>query len=313
MSTSTREKGDCTSCGHTMSGHTAAKHSKCGKCGKRVVVCQTGSHGLVHMEGVDATGWRICYVPCYCGEDYYPDTARAAIQLQPWEYKSDHTAYRPVEDFLDGEDDSVEISGVIDEEEGAYDYYQEPGESSSSAAAAAPAEDALGLEEEPEAVPDHIGDLADQLGMVAVDDDEQGGSPFAQPPAVPDEEFKYVDTYLRKGKHVYFMYDELEYKTNRKDWEWMEYEDQRSGEISNVFQNRFQRSFLTWELPSTQRDDDYIEAAENRKGKAEDKGKGKEKEEGKGKGKGKEKEEGKGKGKGKEKEEGKGKDKRKRS
>lgn len=306
MSTSTREKGDCPRCGHGLSGHTAAKYSRCRKCGQRIVVCQAGSHGLVHMDMVDATGWRICYVPCYCGKDYYPDTARAAIQLQPWEYKSDHPAYRPVEDFYDAEDDSVELSGAMDEGEGAYDRYQEPGESSSSgAAAAALAEEALGLEEEPEAVQDQIGDLADQLGIFAIDDDAQEESPFLQPPDVPDQEFTYVDTYLRKGKHVYFTHDELEYKTNRKDWVWMEYEDESSGEIYFIFQNQIQPSFVTRELPNTQRDDDYIETIEKRKGK----GKGKEKEEGKGKRKGKETEDGKGKVKEKDND----KDKRKRS
>ncbi|KAB5572224.1 hypothetical protein GE09DRAFT_1216810 [Coniochaeta sp. 2T2.1] len=309
-----------------MSGHTAAKYSKCGRCGQRVVVCQAGSHGCMHPE-VDASGWRICYVPCYCGNDYYPDTAKAATPLQPWEYKSDHPAYRPVEDCFDVEDGSIELSHVMNEEDGPYDHYQEPGESSSSAAAAAPAEQWWGLEEESEAVPDQVGDLADQLDSVALDDDEQGE---IQPLAEPDQEFTYVDTYLKKGKHVCFTHNELEYKTSRGDWVWTECENESSGEIYSFFQNRIQPSILTRELPSTQRDSDYIETAEWKgkgadKGKGEDKGKGKGNEEGKGKGKGKENEEGKreregkGKGKGKEnekqrdEEKDRNKDKRKRS
>lgn len=52
-------------------------------------------------------GWRICYRPCSCGTQYYPDHALGATELQPWEYKIDHEGYRPVEEFFGDDGDSA--------------------------------------------------------------------------------------------------------------------------------------------------------------------------------------------------------------
>ncbi len=42
--------------------------------------------------------WRLedLLHPCYCGEQYYPDKARAAVPLASHEYKPGHPGYRPL-------------------------------------------------------------------------------------------------------------------------------------------------------------------------------------------------------------------------
>lgn len=69
-----------------MDGHTKASRSKCKKCKKRIFVCQAGQHD-------EGGGWRICYIPCECGQRYYPSTAAAARPLEPTEYASTHPEY----------------------------------------------------------------------------------------------------------------------------------------------------------------------------------------------------------------------------
>lgn len=91
MSTSSGESGFCNYCGHPMDGHTKASHSKCKRCKKRIYVCQAGQHD-------EGGGWRICYVPCGCGQKNYPSTARAARPLEPTEYASTHPQYESPND-----------------------------------------------------------------------------------------------------------------------------------------------------------------------------------------------------------------------
>lgn len=42
-----------------------------------------------------ALGWRICWLPCSCGEEYYPDKARATRPLASHEYRPGHAGFRP--------------------------------------------------------------------------------------------------------------------------------------------------------------------------------------------------------------------------
>ena len=123
-----------------MNGHTKASWSKCKKCKKRFFICQAGSHG---PKG--ARGWKICSKPCSCGRKYYPDTAKAATDLEPAQYGSAHPAqtgakgynpiYYPSEANYTGEDAYVDETygedGYLPEgeasttgQEATYDYQQ---------------------------------------------------------------------------------------------------------------------------------------------------------------------------------------------
>ncbi|KAH6628119.1 hypothetical protein F5144DRAFT_296976 [Chaetomium tenue] len=97
MSTESGRKGSCNRCGHPMGKHAKKRDSKCQKCKKTFDICQVGFHGSVSGgQPVDtAVGWRICWVPCSCGEQYYPDKARAARPLASHEYKPEHPGFRP--------------------------------------------------------------------------------------------------------------------------------------------------------------------------------------------------------------------------
>lgn len=86
MSTDSGEPGFCIYCGHFLSAHTKERHAKCKKCKKRILICQAG----VHATGA---GWKICHLPCSCGEGYYPSNAKAARLLQPTEYAETHPDY----------------------------------------------------------------------------------------------------------------------------------------------------------------------------------------------------------------------------
>jgi hypothetical protein len=84
MSTSSGRKGSCERCGHFLDGHARTSESKCKKCHKLFDICQVATH----------RGWRICFIPCNCGEKYYPDKARAAVPLASHEYQPNHPGYR---------------------------------------------------------------------------------------------------------------------------------------------------------------------------------------------------------------------------
>jgi len=174
---------------------------------------------------VNPAGWRICYRPCSCGENYSPDAAKAATNLEPWEYRLDHEAYRPVDDFFEPQT-------------------QEPMESS-----------VLASQEEGEAE-----DLSAQLAQFTIQDEDVG----------PSNLKVYVDTYLKKGKHVYFAYGGVEYKSSAKDWEWQETVD-NSGNAAYYCECRQDGTvFWTYELPGAASDEDYAETKKDKK-----KGKGK--------------------------------------
>lgn len=78
-----------------MNDHAARRDSKCRKCKQAFVICQVGYHG---EGGHSPEGWRICFQPCYCGVEYYPDKARAARPLESHEYTPDHPGFRPLGD-----------------------------------------------------------------------------------------------------------------------------------------------------------------------------------------------------------------------
>ncbi|KPM38407.1 hypothetical protein AK830_g8148 [Neonectria ditissima] len=86
MSTSSGEPGFCKYCGHFMNEHTKASLSKCKRCKKHIYVCQVG----IHATG---GGWKICHVPCGCGQKHYPSTAKPARPLEPADYASTHPEY----------------------------------------------------------------------------------------------------------------------------------------------------------------------------------------------------------------------------
>jgi hypothetical protein len=77
-----------------MDEHAATKDAKCKKCKKIFEICQAGYHG---PDDGSPEGWRICYVPCHCGSQHYPDKAKAARPLAPHEYVPEHPGYRPLE------------------------------------------------------------------------------------------------------------------------------------------------------------------------------------------------------------------------
>jgi hypothetical protein len=92
MSTSSgrAKEGNCTRCGHSMEQHQKLQFTKCQKCRKSFEVCQAGIHGD------DGVRWRICYVPCSCGEKYYPLGLSRAHELARHKYQTSHEAYRPL-------------------------------------------------------------------------------------------------------------------------------------------------------------------------------------------------------------------------
>ncbi|KAH8674376.1 hypothetical protein BGZ60DRAFT_403762 [Tricladium varicosporioides] len=92
MSTSSGRGGEgtCIRCGHSMEGHAKLSHTKCRSCKKSFEVCQFGAHGYGSNQG----GYRICYVPCSCGEKYYPLGLKRAHELALHEYQKDHEIYR---------------------------------------------------------------------------------------------------------------------------------------------------------------------------------------------------------------------------
>ncbi|KAH9204585.1 hypothetical protein DL95DRAFT_418146 [Leptodontidium sp. 2 PMI_412] len=91
MSTNSSREGDCERCGHFMNEHARVRESKCKKCKKAFEICKA------HIYGSDG-GWRICFIPCSCGKEYYPDKAKAAVPLAPHEYKREHQGFRPLPD-----------------------------------------------------------------------------------------------------------------------------------------------------------------------------------------------------------------------
>lgn len=104
MSTNSGESGYCLYCGHTMNEHTRASDSKCKKCKKRFYVCQATIHA-------NSAGWRVCWVPCGCGQKYYPSTAKAARPLNSSEYASTHPQYESP-DYTDYDVDTSQESIV---------------------------------------------------------------------------------------------------------------------------------------------------------------------------------------------------------
>ncbi|RMJ01511.1 hypothetical protein CDV36_015744 [Fusarium kuroshium] len=98
MSTSSGRSKICSCCGHALNEHAKTTESKCKKCKRGFDICQAGYHGY---DRAGPLGWRICKVPCGCGERYYPDKAREARPLQPHEYVTSHPGYRPLEGFAD--------------------------------------------------------------------------------------------------------------------------------------------------------------------------------------------------------------------
>ena len=38
-------------------------------------------------------GWKLCFVPCGCGKEYYPDKARSVVPLELHEYAPGHPGH----------------------------------------------------------------------------------------------------------------------------------------------------------------------------------------------------------------------------
>ena len=110
MSTSSgrAKEGNCTRCGHSMEQHQKLQFTKCQKCRKSFEVCQAGIHGD------DGVGWRICYVPCSCGEKYYPLGLSRAHELARHEYQTKHAAYRPLTPDVEGTIDEPSLDEVTE-------------------------------------------------------------------------------------------------------------------------------------------------------------------------------------------------------
>lgn len=109
MSTSTGESGWCRYCGHPLDGHTAAKHSKCRKCRKRILICQV----IVHSSGA---GRKICHVPCQCGPEYYPtEEAQPLAQADYAITHPDYVAPDDEDDYTDNTQLSTTASGATSE------------------------------------------------------------------------------------------------------------------------------------------------------------------------------------------------------
>ncbi|KAF4627264.1 hypothetical protein G7Y89_g10891 [Cudoniella acicularis] len=112
MSTSSGRKGSCERCGHMLNEHAQGRDSKCTKCKKPFEICQAFIHG---SDG----GWRLCYIPCSCGEKYYPDKAKPARPLAPHEYMTNHPGYRPLppdEEYEDTPEGIADCSALLQEE-----------------------------------------------------------------------------------------------------------------------------------------------------------------------------------------------------
>lgn len=90
MSTSSGREGFCERCGHSKNEHALKADSKCKKCKRNFEICQQTHSGV--------RGRRLCYIPCSCGEKYYPDKAKAAVPLEPHEYLPSHPGYWPLEE-----------------------------------------------------------------------------------------------------------------------------------------------------------------------------------------------------------------------
>jgi hypothetical protein len=104
MTTSSGRKGFCERCGHALNEHAKKSDSKRKKCKKYFEICQQD-----HLE----SGYRLCYIPCSCGEIYYPDKAMSAKPLKPHEYLEGHPGYRPPEDDEEEDDIKDEFSYSI--------------------------------------------------------------------------------------------------------------------------------------------------------------------------------------------------------
>lgn len=107
MSTSSGRLKNCSCCGHPLNEHAKPRDSRCKKCNKAFEICQSGYHG---DEDGSPLGWRICRVPCGCGERFYPDKAREARALEPHEYVADHPGYRPLEEYADSSSHFVDAT-----------------------------------------------------------------------------------------------------------------------------------------------------------------------------------------------------------
>lgn len=147
MSTSSGRKNQCSCCGHQLNEHSSTKGSKCKKCKKVFDICQAGYHG---QEGFSPLGWRICKVPCSCGERYYPDKAKAAHPLQPHEYDTEHPAYCPLEMYADPS--YADVTAEVDTET-SYSYSTWPTASSGAQGATEPYQSETSLGKQPVCAP----------------------------------------------------------------------------------------------------------------------------------------------------------------
>lgn len=200
-----------------------------------------------------------------------------ASKLEPWEYRLDHPAFRRVSDFVGTDDDD---GGDDDDDDD--DDEEDAGTTTGSPDVVLEQEEGLVLQDFEVGQGEHVDDLADHFGQITMDetsaDEDVAGA---------STDVMYVEPYIKKGKHVYFTYDQVEYKTSRNEWEWDETMAE-SGNIVPFCQYRYGSiTFWTYMLPSMELDEDYEPEAEG-KGKGKGRGKGKGKEEGQGKGKGKE-------------------------
>jgi hypothetical protein len=98
MSTSSGREGSCERCGHPLNEHARKSESKCKGCKRHFEICQQ-----IHLGG---SGYRLCYIPCTCGKENYPDKAKVATPLEPYEYLLNHPGYRPREYSDDDEEES---------------------------------------------------------------------------------------------------------------------------------------------------------------------------------------------------------------
>ncbi|KAK6841032.1 hypothetical protein PG989_005626 [Apiospora arundinis] len=100
MSASSGRDGFCAQCGIPNNEHASLKDSKCKKCGKFWQICQS----LIFAQ------WRICFQPCHCDKQQWPDKAKAAIPLQPDEYAASHGAEGKQDEY---DDDDDELSSQV--------------------------------------------------------------------------------------------------------------------------------------------------------------------------------------------------------
>jgi hypothetical protein len=103
-------------------------------------------------------------------------------------------------------------------------------------------------------------DLPAQFEQFPIRDDDAG----------PSNPTVYVDTYLKKGKHVYFRYGDVEYKSSTKDWEWQDGLDDSGNAMYYCECRLYGTIFWTYELPGAASDEDYAGSSKKngeRKGK----------------------------------------------